>query len=58
MMKFLSFVGKLFVGVFDLCKRMVFISFLFAISVFILAVFMPENVQAAVNIFKNLLQIP
>lgn len=57
-MKFFTTIGSFIVGLVKLCKNILFISFLFVLAVFILAIFFPQDVQTAINIFKNLLKIP
>lgn len=50
-----SAIGKFICGVFKLAKNIIFISFIFLLVVFILAVIMPQNVEKAIEIFKNFL---
>lgn len=54
-MKVLSALGLFICGLVKFCRNIFMISFLFVISIFILTVFMPENVLKAVEIFKNFL---
>ena len=56
-MKILCGLGKAFLGIAKFCKNIIFISFIFVLSMFVLAVIMPENVKIAIEIFKNLLKI-
>lgn len=55
MKKFFGAIGRFLCGTIKFCKNIVSLSFLFCLIVFILTVFMPENVLNAINIFKNLL---
>ena len=54
----LKTIGSFFVGVFKFLRRIAFILILFFIAVFILTIFLPENVNLAIEIFKNILKIP
>lgn len=54
-MKILSALGAFICGLVKFSKNIIMISFLFLISVFILTVFMPDNVLRAIEIFKNFL---
>ena len=54
-MKFLSCIGRFFIGLVKFIKNILFISFLFLLGVFVLAIIMPENVKMAIEIFKNII---
>lgn len=58
MRKLFGAIGSFLCGTIKFCKNIVSLSFLFCLIVFILTVFMPENVKIALEIFKNLLKIP
>lgn len=55
-MKFLCGLGKAFFGLAKFCKNIIFISFLFVLSIFVLTIIMPENVKIAIEIFLNLIK--
>ena len=55
-MKILCGLGKAFFGIAKFCKNIIFISFIFVLSMFVLAVIMPENVKIAIEIFSNLIK--
>lgn len=57
-MKFWLAIGRFIIGLVKLTRNIIFISFLFLLSVFVVAMFLPQNVQSAINIFKNLFKIP
>jgi hypothetical protein len=57
-MKFWLAIGRFIIGLVQLTRNIIFISFLFLLSVFVVAMFLPQNVQSAINIFKNLFKIP
>lgn len=57
-MKFWLAIGRFIIGLAKLTRNIIFISFLFLLSVFVVAMFLPQNVQSAINIFKNLFKIP
>lgn len=51
---FLSATGKFLVGSIKFLRDIFYISYLFVIAVFLLGIFMPENLQKVLEIFKNL----
>ena len=57
-MKFWLAISRFIIGLVKLTRNIIFISFLFLLSVFVVAIFLPQNVQSAINIFKNLFKIP
>ena len=57
-MKLLNCMLDFVVGIVKFCRNIFMISFLFLIAIVILTIVMPNNVQTAIEIFKNLLKIP
>lgn len=53
-MKFFSFVAKSICEVAKFCKTLIKIGVVFSLGMFTLTVLMPENMQKALEIFKNL----
>lgn len=49
---------KIFTKIINTILAVIFITFISVLATFFLTVFMPENVKIALEIFKNLLQIP
>jgi hypothetical protein len=52
--KILSALGRFVIGLVKFIRDVSYISYLFVIAVFLLGVFMPENLQKVLEIFKNL----
>lgn len=52
-----SAIGHFICGLVSFVRNIVFISFLFLLSVFILTIVMPENVQKAIEIFRSSLNL-
>jgi hypothetical protein len=57
-MKLLNGIFDFFCGLIKLIRNVAFISFMFLLATFILAIFMPDKVVGALEIFKNLFKIP
>lgn len=57
-MKFLEFLGKVLGGLWKFTTNIITITLVSAIAIFVITIFMPENVETALEIFKKLLQIP
>ena len=57
-MKFLDFLGKVLGGLWKFATNIITITLVSAIVIFGITIFMPENVETALEIFKKLLQIP
>jgi hypothetical protein len=55
---FLEFLTATIGGIWKFVSNIITIGFVAGIVIFIIAVFMPENMQNAIEIFKNLFQIP
>lgn len=49
---------KIITAIINTLLTMLLISFFATLASFFLAIFLPENVKMALEIFKNLLQIP
>lgn len=54
----LKAIGGFICGLVKFSRSIIFISFMFVLVVFSLAILLPENVQKAIDIFENLLKIP
>ena len=46
------------VGFVKFSRNILLLSFVFLLGIFILTIFMPQNMLQAIEIFKNLLKIP
>lgn len=57
-MKLLNCMLDFVVGLVKFCRNVFMILFFFLITIVILTIVMPNNVQTAIEIFKNLLKIP
>ena len=57
-MKFLKWFLGFLVGSVKFVKKTFFIALVSTIALFVLAIFMPDNTAKAIEIFKNLFNIP